>query len=119
MGRRPVATYAGGVHTRHLTRYLAAGAAAWAGAYAGAYLLLIRAQGDSSPAWWYVGLLLAAVALLVAAALGRWSRMLTVSGTVLLALAAGVAAASIGPYLMPAVVAGAVAAASDRRHAHV
>ena len=98
-------------------RFLAIAAAAWAAGYAAIYLILIAGQGNS-PAWWYVAVLAAAVALLTLPAAGRWSRRALISATVLLAFAAAIGAASIGLLLVPAVAAAGFAAAGPFRRAH-
>jgi hypothetical protein len=91
-------------------RYLAMGAAAWAAGYAAIYVGIVRGQGNS-PAWWYVALLGAGIAVLALATAGRWPRPMLISGTVLLALAALAGLLSIGILLFPGVVGAAVAAA--------
>ena len=96
------------------SRYLAAGAAIWAAVYGCGYTALIYQQVDSSVAWWYVALVAGGVAALVASAAGNLSRSAVILGAVLLASAALLAAASIGMFLLPAVVGAGVAIAGDR-----
>jgi hypothetical protein len=96
-------------------RILAIAAAAWTAGYAVMYLLLIRSQDEGSPAWWYVVLLLGATVALLAAGRGRRSRPMAAVGASVLAVATVLAAASIGLFLVPALVA-AVAAAVMMRH---
>jgi hypothetical protein len=100
------------------TRYLTVGAAVWAAGYTGLYIAVLRYQG-SSPAWWYAGLLATGVTLVALSALGRWPRPMLISGAVILALAALAALPSIGLFLVPAVAAGAIAAASSSGNAHI
>jgi hypothetical protein len=95
-------------------RYLATGAAVWAAGYAAVYVAIVRGQGNS-PAWWYVALLGAGVALLALSAIGRWPGPTLITGTALLALAALAGLLSIGILLLPGVVAAAAAARSFRR----
>jgi hypothetical protein len=90
------------------------GAAVWAAGYAAVYVAIVGGQGHS-PAWWYVALLGAGVALLALSSAGRWPRPTLISGTVLLALVALAGLLSIGILLLPGVVAAAAAARSSRR----
>lgn len=94
------------------SRYLAVGAAVWAAGYGGLYAAVLRSQG-SSPAWPYIGLLAAGAALVALSAHGRWPRPMLISGAVTLALAALAALPSIGLFLVPAVAAATIAAASS------
>lgn len=110
---RHAAAWCSGDNGRMRARYLAIGAAVWAAGYAAIYVAIVRGQGNS-PAWWYVALLGAGVALLVLSSAGRWPRPTLISGTVLLALAVLAGLLSIGILLLPGVVA-AVAAASSAR----
>jgi hypothetical protein len=90
------------------SRLLAMGASLWAAAYAVAYVLVVRSQ-DDSPAWWYLGLVVAASILLAAAGLGAALRTAAVIGLALLTVCALLGLLSIGVFLLPAVIAAAVA----------
>jgi hypothetical protein len=90
------------------SRVLAMGASLWAAAYAVAYVLVIRSQ-DDSPAGWYLGLVVAASILLAAAGLGAAPRTAAAIGLGLLTVCALLGLLSIGVFLLPAVVAAAVA----------
>ena len=98
-----------------VARILVIAAAVWTAGYAVMYLLLIRSQDEGSPAWWYVVLLLGATLALLAAAGRRRSRPMAVTGASVLAVAAVLGAASIGPFLVPAVVAAVAAAVMMRQ----
>jgi hypothetical protein len=91
-------------------RYLAIGAAVWAAGYAAVYAAVVTGQGNS-PAWWYLALLVAGAGSLAVAATRRRPRPVLIFGVTCLALAALAGIASIGMFLVPAVVAAAVAAA--------
>ena len=91
-------------------RFLAGGAAVWALAFGVGYVALIRAQ-DSTVAWWYVALIVTGAAALGGFAVGRWGRRALVLGLVVLAVCTLLGLASIGMFLLPAVVAAAVAVA--------
>jgi hypothetical protein len=90
-------------------RWLALAAAVWTVAYVAGYLVLVRREGND-PAWWYVGLIAIGLVPLIAATAGRSSRPALVASAVVLGLAALLALLSIGIFLVPAVVCGAVAA---------
>jgi hypothetical protein len=94
-------------------RFLAITAAVWTAANAGIYLLVISAQGNS-PAWWYLGVLGAAVLLFILAAGRLWPVPLLIAGAILLTGAALAGVLSIGLLLLPGVLA-AVAALGPTR----
>jgi hypothetical protein len=86
------------------------GTIGWVVGYLATYLVIIYQQGESSPAWWYVALLVAAIGLLGFVAAGRLGRRSLVAATVVLAFATFVALLSIGVFLIPALVAAMIAA---------
>ena len=96
------------------SRYLAAGAALWAAAYSGGYAAVIHDQGDGSVAWWYLGLVLLAAAVLAAYAVGLAGRTALLVGFVVLVCAAVLALLSIGVFLLPAVAVAGIAMAGAR-----
>ena len=96
------------------TRALAIGAAAWTCGYLAIYLMIMEQQGDS-PAWWYVGVLTIAVALLIPAVAGRPYAAALGLGAFLLTGAAALGLLSIGLLLVPAAAAAAVACVTSRR----
>ena len=96
-------------------RYLAAGAALWAAAYACGYVALINDQGDTSVAWWYLGLVLLAAVALSASAVGIERRTTAITGFVMLVIAALLASMSIGVFLFPGVLAAGFALSRDPR----
>jgi hypothetical protein len=75
---------------------------------------VIRAQGDSAVAWWYLGLVLLAAAALCAYATGVVTKPAAIVGLVILVCSALLGLMSIGVFLLPAVVAAALAVAGDR-----
>lgn len=85
------------------------GAAAWTLAYGAVYVAVARAQGGG-PALWYLASVLAGAVLLAGAAV-RSSRTLHVAALVVLAGCAVLGLLSVGPLLLPAVAASAVALA--------
>ncbi|MFL6098960.1 MAG: hypothetical protein ACJ71T_03285 [Actinomycetales bacterium] len=99
------------------TRIYSLAAAAWAGFYVVLYVLTVRRQGND-PAWWYVTLVCAPLALSVAAgvegATPRAGKALLVA-LVLFVFSALLGVASIGLLLVPSVVAAAVAAGAIGR----
>jgi hypothetical protein len=99
-----------GDNGRVRSRYLAIGAAVWATGYTAVYAAVVTGQGNW-PAWWYLALLAAGAGALAVAATRRWPRPVLIFGAACLALAALAGIASIGMFLVPAVVAAAVAAA--------
>lgn len=97
------------------SRILAAGAALWALAYVGGYLAVINEQGEESPVWWYVGLVLLGAAAMSARAAGVGNKSASIAGLVLLGCAALLGLLSIGIFLLPAVVAAGIATAGHGR----
>jgi hypothetical protein len=85
-------------------------AAAWTVVFAAAYLLVIRSQGGT-PAWWFLALLVVAAGLLIAPLRGRAVRPALIGAAIVLGLCSMLGIASIGIFLIPAVVAAAFAAA--------
>ena len=94
-------------------RILAGAAALWVVGYLAVYLAIIADQGNS-PAWWYVALLGAVIALLGIAAFGRPGRGVLVSAVVLLGFATLIAMLSIGVFLTPALAAAVMSVATSR-----
>jgi hypothetical protein len=93
------------MHTGHVrARQLTVVAVLWAAGYLAAYVVLVAGQGGT-PAWWYVGVLCAALVALVTSAAGVWSRPGLVLGGALLGVATIIALLSIGLLLLPAVAA--------------
>jgi hypothetical protein len=97
-----------------LPRVLAAAATAWSVVYLVAYLWVIDAQ-DGAVAWWYVVLLVFAA---LSFAAGTWARAALSVGLVISALAMLVALLSLGALLAPTVVAAAIALVVTRPGAH-
>ena len=91
-------------------RWLLIGTIGWVIAYLAAYLVVLNRQGDSSPAWWYVALLVVAVGMLGLVATGRLGRRGLVAATVMLGVATVLGLLSIGVFLIPALVAAVLAA---------
>jgi hypothetical protein len=97
-----------------LPRVLAAAATAWSVVYLVAYLWVIDAQ-DGAVAWWYVVLLVFAA---LSFAAGTWARAALSVGLVISALAMLLALLSLGALLAPTVVAAAIALVVTRPGAH-
>jgi hypothetical protein len=97
-----------------LPRVLAAAATAWSVVYLVAYLWVIDAQ-DGAVAWWYVVLMVFAA---LSFAAGTWARAALSVGLVISALAMLVALLSLGALLAPTVVAAAIALVVTRPGAH-
>jgi hypothetical protein len=99
------------------TRLYSFAAAVWAGFYLVLYVITVHRQGDD-PAWWYVALVCAPIALTVAAgiegATSRASKALLVA-LILFVFSGLLGIASIGLFLVPTVVATAVAAGAIGR----
>jgi hypothetical protein len=92
---------------------LTVAAAVWTTGYLGLYLGLISGEGDA-PAWWYVGLLVVAIVLLVRAAARPPGRGALVAAVVVLGVGTLIAGFSIGLALLPAWVAGIAALVTSR-----
>jgi hypothetical protein len=97
-----------------LPRVLAAAATAWSVVYLVAYLWVIDAQ-DGAVAWWYVVLMVFAA---LSFAAGTWARAALSVGLVISALAMLLALLSLGALLAPTVVAAAIALVVTRPGAH-
>jgi hypothetical protein len=109
---------AAGDNGRVVSRWLAGGAVAWIAGFAVVYLALIHSQG-SAPAWWLIGVLVAAAIPLVLAAAARPVRPALFAATLLLAGATLLGLLSVGLLLVPAVAAAAaVTALTYPRPAH-
>ena len=106
----PVSVDNGGMRAR----FLAIAAAVWTAANAGIYLLIISAQGNS-PEWWYLAVLGTSALLFVLAAGRVWPVPLLITGAVLLTAATLIGVLSIGPLLVPGVLAAVAALGSTRR----
>lgn len=93
------------------TRLYALAAALWTALYLVAYLFIVRRDGNRI-AWWYAALVFAAVALTAAAATEgatrRAGKALLVA-LVVLVFSALMAVLTIGPLLLPAIIAVAIA----------
>ena len=87
------------------------GTIVWTVGYLVAYLVIVYRQQDSSPAWWYVALMVATAAMLALVAAGQLGRPSLVSATGLLGFATVIALLSIGVLLLPALIAAVMAAA--------
>lgn len=99
------------------TRLYSFAAALWAGFYLFLYVVTIRRQ-DDAVAWWYVALVFAPLVLTVAAgiegATSRASKALLVA-LILFVFSGLLGVASIGLFLVPSVIATAVAAGAIGR----
>jgi hypothetical protein len=91
-------------------RRLLIGTTVWVIAYLAFYLILIQQQGESSPAWGYVVLLLVPIGLLGLVVAGRLGQRGLLAGIGVLGFATVVALPSIGVFLLPALVAAVTAA---------
>jgi hypothetical protein len=102
-------------------RLLLAGTIAWVVGYLALYFGVLHGQDESSPAWWYVAVLIVAIGMLCLVLSGVLGRRTLVVATGVLGFAALIAVLSIGILLVPAVVAALIAASTWdqtlRRHA--
>lgn len=85
-------------------RYLAAATAVWSTAYLLVYAALVDEQGELPIAWWYVSIIGCAVLFMVGAAVGRAPMFILILAVAALGVGVLVALASIGLFLLPAVV---------------
>jgi hypothetical protein len=99
------------------TRIYAFAAAVWAAFYLVVYVIIVSRE-DNGVAWWYVGLVFAALALTAAAgiegATSRASKALLFA-LIVLVFAALMAVLSIGVLLLPSIIATAIATGSVGR----
>jgi hypothetical protein len=103
---------------RPRARQLAAATSVLTLAFLGVYAGVVRAQDGPGVAWWYVGVLLVAALLALAAAVSGRTRLPMMVCAVLLCLGALIGLLTVGGLLLPA-VATAVASAryTERRPA--
>jgi cytochrome bd-type quinol oxidase subunit 2 len=87
------------------------GTIAWLVGYLATYLVILHQQ-ESSPAWWYVALLIVAIGMLGSVVAGRLGRRTLLAAAAVIGFATLIALLSIGIFLVPALVGVSIAASA-------